>query len=96
MPAYAIGFLDVTNRDWMAEYGRRSADILARHGGRYLSRGGAMHALEGRSALPTGIVVVEFPSMDAAKSWYSDPEYAELIRMRQSGATLELVVVEGL
>lgn len=96
MPAYAIGYLTVHNRDWMAEYGRRTEKILAGYGGKYLSRGAKIHQLEGKTPLPTGIVVVEFPSVDAAQAWYTDPEYAELIQLRQSGATLDLVVVESL
>ena len=42
------------------------------------------------------LVVLEFPSMEAARAWYADPDYQPLIRLRQSGSDIELVVAEGL
>jgi uncharacterized protein (DUF1330 family) len=30
--------------------------------------------------------ILEFPSAEQAKSWYNDPEYAQMIQLRQSGA----------
>jgi uncharacterized protein (DUF1330 family) len=40
--------------------------------------------------------VLEFPSMAQARSWYNDPEYAPLIKLRQTGADLDFILVEGL
>lgn len=96
MPAYVVGRLTIHDRSWMAEYGQKSGALVARHGGRYLARGGAMERLEGDGAPPSGVVVVEFPTLAAAKAWYNDPEYAPLIKMRQGGAALELIAIEGL
>jgi len=42
------------------------------------------------------MVVLEFPSMEHARAWYRDLEYAPLIRLRQSGSDTELVLVDGL
>jgi uncharacterized protein (DUF1330 family) len=39
--------------------------------------------------------VIEFPDMAAIKAWYSSPEYAPLLAMRQPAATDHLVAVEG-
>ena len=43
--------------------------------------------------MPSAIVVIEFPSMAAAKAWYSDPAYAPLIKLRQSGSDLDFILV---
>ena len=51
--------------------------------------------LEGHGTMPSAIVVIEFPSMAAAKAWYSDPAYAPLIKLRQSGSDLDFILVEG-
>jgi uncharacterized protein (DUF1330 family) len=40
-------------------------------------------------------VVIEFPSVAAAKAWYNDPEYGPMIKLRQTGSDAELMVVEG-
>ena len=41
------------------------------------------------------VVVIEFPSIDKAKAWHSDPDYAPMIKLRQTGADAEIMVVEG-
>ena len=95
MAAYAIGRLTMRDPSWRAEYGPKTAELVAKHGGRYLAVGGAMERLEGQGALPSGIVILEFPSMAQAKAWYNDPAYAPLIKLRQSGSDLDFVLVNG-
>jgi uncharacterized protein (DUF1330 family) len=34
--------------------------------------------------------------MEQARAWHSDPEYAPLIQLRQTGCDIELILVEGL
>lgn len=55
-----------------------------------------MERLEGTGKLPSVVVVLEFPSMEQAKAWYHDPEYAPLITLRHTGADLDFILVEGL
>jgi uncharacterized protein (DUF1330 family) len=55
-----------------------------------------MERLEGEGKLPSVIVVLEFPTMAQARAWYNDPEYAPLIKLRQSGSDLDFILVEGL
>jgi len=96
MPAYVIGRLEMRDASWVAEYGEKIRPLLEKHGGRYLVRGGQMETLEGDAPLPSSMVVLEFPSVEHARAWYHDPEYAPLIRLRQSGSDAELVLVDGL
>ena len=96
MPAYAIGRLLMRDPSWRKEYGPKVADLVKKQGGRYVVAGGKMERLEGHGDLPSAIVVLEFPSMAQAKAWYHDPEYAPMIKLRQSGSDLDFVLVEGL
>jgi uncharacterized protein (DUF1330 family) len=48
---------------WRQEYGPKTEALVAKYGGKYLVRGGAMERLEGTGQLPSVIVVLEFPSM---------------------------------
>jgi uncharacterized protein (DUF1330 family) len=96
MAAYAIGRLEMRHTAWLQEYGPKTAALVARHGGKYLVRGSTMERLEGTGTLPSVVVVLEFPSMAQAKAWYHDPEYAPLITLRQTGADLDFILVEGL
>ena len=57
--------------------------------------GSAMERLEGQRALPSVMILLEFPSLEQAKAWYNDPAYAHLIHVRQTGAEAEMLVVDG-
>ena len=95
MAAYVIGRVQVRNSDWVAEYGPKTAALVEKHGGKFLVRRGKMEKLEGKEGLPDVVVVIEFPSMEAAKAWHSDPAYAPMIKLRHTGADAEIMVVEG-
>ena len=43
----------------------------------------------------TGLTIIEFATMEQARAWYNDPEYAPLIRLRQRGSRLDFILVEG-
>jgi uncharacterized protein (DUF1330 family) len=94
MPAYLVANTHITDHARYDEYKRRVAPLIAKHGGRFLVRGGAHTVLEG-AWQPSRLVVIEFPSMDALRAWYDSDEYAPLISLRQQAATGDLVAVEG-
>jgi len=96
MPAYLIGAVDVSDPSWLEEYGPKVGALVEKHGGRYLVRGGKTEVKEGAAPSSRVMVVIEFPSMENAQAWYNDPEYAPLIKLRQTGSSGDLVLVEGL
>jgi uncharacterized protein (DUF1330 family) len=96
MKAYAIGSVQMRDDSWVKDYAAKTEAIVARHGGRYLVRGATMEKLEGAGPLPHVMVVIEFPSMVHARAWHSDPEYAPLIKLRQAGCDIDLVLAEGM
>jgi len=55
-----------------------------------------MERLEGSDALPSSMVVIEFPTMAAARVYYNDPEYTPFIELRKDGSDLDSMLVEGL
>ena len=96
MPAYLVGGVDVSDPSWLEEYGPKTAALVEKHGGKYLVRGGEMDVKEGSTPSGRVVVVIEFPSMENARAWYDDPEYAPLIKLRQTGSSGDLVLVDGL
>jgi uncharacterized protein (DUF1330 family) len=72
MPAYVISDLEVRDARLIEEYRTLAQASIAKHGGRYLARGGAVEPVEG-DWTPKMIVIVEFPSMDRAREWYRSP-----------------------
>lgn len=41
-------------------------------------------------------MLLEFPNMERAKSWYSSEDYRELKALRQRSAKANMVLVEGI
>jgi uncharacterized protein (DUF1330 family) len=95
MPAYVIADVrDARDAEALAEYRRGNTGAVARHGGRFLIRGGEMEVLEGEWDTRR-IVLVEFPDMAAARGWYESDDYAPLKALRQSASATNIILVEG-
>ena len=94
MPAYIVSDLTIKDAEAIKEYRTRAAASIARHGGRYLVRGGAVESLEG-GWTPEAIVVVEFDTAEQARAWYASPEYARALEVRQIALARRLILVEG-
>jgi uncharacterized protein (DUF1330 family) len=95
MPAYVIADIEITDPSGYEGYAEQAPSTVAAHGGRYLARGGALQSLEG-DWLPHRLVILEFESVEAAQSWHSSEDYAQLKALRQSTSHGSFVVVEGL
>lgn len=94
MPAYVIAEIEVTDPDAYAAYRARTPAVIARHGGRFLVRGGTAEPREGES--PGGrVVVIEFADMAAARTFYDSPDYREILPLRLAASKGRLFLVEG-
>ena len=94
MPAYLIIETDVHDPEQYERYKAASPAAVAAGGGRFIVRGGEMAVLEG-DWTPSRLVVLEFESIDAAKTWYASEEYQQMKRLREGAADLKIVAVEG-
>jgi uncharacterized protein (DUF1330 family) len=91
---YVIVLLDVADRALYVEYAKRATEIEARYGGRPLVVGDANEVVEG-SWPAARTVILEFPSIDQARAWYSDPDYQAIIPMRHEAAVSHMLFIEG-
>mgnify|MGYP003577264285 CR=1 FL=1 len=91
---YLVATLVLTDPDAYGPYREQVPALIERHGGRYLVRGGAVEALEGVADF-SRVVVVEFPSVAAVRSFYSDPDYQRIVPLRTDNAQGTLIVAEG-
>jgi uncharacterized protein (DUF1330 family) len=94
MTAYVIADITVTNPDGYAPYRPMAAKTVADHGGRFIARGGAIEPREG-DWKPSRIVIIEFPSMEAARRWYDSPEYQAALKIRLANSTGRVIITEG-
>ena len=95
MPAFLIADIEVTDEQTYSAYRTANPDIVNKHGGRYVALGGAVEVLEG-DWHPNRTVIIEFPSMEALRSFYTSPEYVELRKLRTKSANSRLVAIETL
>lgn len=95
MAVYVVVNVRVTDPVRYAEYRDKAPDTIARYGGRYLARGGAVEVIEGEWD-PQRLILLEFENMKRFREWYDSPDYAPLKQLRQEAAATQLVVVEGL
>jgi uncharacterized protein (DUF1330 family) len=94
MAAYIIVDVTVHNAPDYEVYKQMTPDSLLPYGGRFVVRGGATQTLEGNWQ-PGRIVVLEFPTKELAKQWWSSSEYSPAKEIRQRTATTQMLLVEG-
>jgi len=94
MPAYLIANIEVTDPKGFEDYRARVGAVIAQYGGRYIVRGGAVRALEGEMGFRR-LVVLEFPSAEAAQRFYDSPDYAPLLALRLASTRSTVALVEG-
>ncbi|HEV2364983.1 MAG TPA: DUF1330 domain-containing protein [Caulobacteraceae bacterium] len=95
MTAYALIELEITNMDAMRPYIEAVSETIAAHGGRYLVRAGPTEVAEGALGQYPTKVVLEFPSMAAAKAWYNSKEYQAILPLRTRNSKCNFVWAEG-
>ena len=94
MAAYVVVDIEVTDPVAFEEYRKGVPATIAKYGGRYLVRGGKAETLEGGWD-PKRLVILEFPSTEAVKRWYTSEEYKPLLAQRLKASKGSLVLVEG-
>ena len=95
MSYYALGEITLKNSAWVKEYLRSINAFIEKHEGRILSRTVKMEKLEGTRALPTNVILVEFPNRQSAFDFLNDPEYQPLRRSRLEGSSSEFLLFPG-
>ncbi|WP_299968579.1 DUF1330 domain-containing protein [uncultured Roseobacter sp.] len=90
---YIIGHVDLHDAESYQPYSARNDELVPRHGGKFLTRGGTSRILEGTSH--DRHVIIEFPSYADALAFYNDPDYQENMKIRQAASEGTIIVLEG-
>jgi len=94
MAAYLVFTRDKTlDERELAIYTKDAPATLAGHEVKALAFYGLHEDLEGPST--EGIVILEFPTAEAAKAWYNSPAYVQVREHRFKGAIFRVALVEG-
>jgi len=77
------------------DYKKLTPPVIKLFGGKYLARSGRNETLEGEWHAQR-LVILEFESMEKAKTWINSPEYAPARALRHKYAKTNMVVVDSL
>lgn len=94
MPAFAIGHLTaVSMGPEIAQYLERIDATLASFQGRFQVHGAQAECVEGQWA--GDIIVIEFPDMEKARTWYRSDAYTAILPLRSRNSTGNIILIEG-
>jgi uncharacterized protein (DUF1330 family) len=95
MPAYLVVRAEVTDWPQYQEYMKVTPGIVAKFGGRFIARGGEVVTLEGPPETRR-VVIIEFPSLKQAETFYQSEEYTQARQLRAAAGTAQFIAVEGI
>ena len=95
MPAYVVVQGRIDDRVRYDEYRAAAGPTVEAHGGRLLGIGDPAELIEGEQVDLPRLVLIEFPSLEAAKSWYASAEYQAVRQLRQVSSESRFLLVEG-
>lgn len=92
--AYILANVQVTNLTQYEDYKKFSSAAMQAHGAEVCVRGGKVEVLEG-DWTPDRVVLLKFPSIEAARAFNDSPEYGRARAARQGAAVMRMVLIEG-
>ena len=95
MVAYVIIRIKTEDPTLLKEYQKVAPAIIEKYNGKFLARGGQVVTLEGEEE-QRRVVIIEFPSLEQAKTFYNSSEYLAAIELRKGVAVAEITAIEGL
>ncbi len=94
MAAYIIVDIEITDPENYETVKKLTPPIVARYGGKYLSRGGMTEVIEG-DWHPKRLVIIEFKDSQQAKNWLDSPEFAPIRELRAKTTITRMVLTES-
>ncbi len=95
MPGFIIGQLkEITDSDAFGAYQGAAGPVVAQYGGKLVVNSTKIASGDGDWS-PTGMVVVEFESVEQAHKFYDSPEYQAVIGQRFNSADSAVIIVDG-
>ena len=94
MTTFLIAEIKITNDAWVPDYAANVHNLVAKQGGKYLSRSGNITPLEGAHKDCTLIAIIEFPSKAALEAFVGDPAYQPYLKARQAGSVSQFYMID--
>lgn len=92
LPAYLLANFVIHDAETYRLYEKGFFPILKKHGGEFITFDDNVETLEGDD-VQGRVVLIKFPSAEAARAWYDDPEYQAISEHRRTGTNLNFLSV---
>ena len=94
MVAYMVAHVRIHDAGWLtSEYMDVAAALEAKYGGVHVASG-AHQQVEGDELGPV-TSILQFPTLEAAQSFWNDPEYQRVAPIRREGSATQVIIIEG-
>jgi uncharacterized protein (DUF1330 family) len=90
---WVSAYRSISSPEKLAAYAKLAGPALEGAGGKFLARGLPAKTFE--AGLAQRLVVIEFPSVEAAVAAHDSPAYQEALRALDGGAERDMRIVEG-
>lgn len=94
MPAYIVATVTITDPAPFGEYQKAIAGLSEKHGGEYIVRGKITEVLEGDIDPDQRVIVLQFPTAEAARAYAQSPEYKAGAKLREGAGTVEMRLID--
>lgn len=95
MPAFMVAMVTPKNPEKLKEYSELAAPTVAKHGGEPIVKGKVAGLLTGEGIDAKMVVTFKFPDIEAIDQWYNSEEYQAIIPLRDEGADMVFIKLEG-
>jgi uncharacterized protein (DUF1330 family) len=94
MPVYLIIEIKVLDHEQYSKYVEKVPEIVKKHGGRYLVRGGQITPMFGNWN-PERIILIEFETEEQLRKCFNSTEYLKIAPFRENSTITKSVIVNG-
>ncbi len=95
MAAYIVARVSVADPSLLKDYLNATPQIVEKYGGKFIARGGPTITLEGPEETRR-VVIIEFPSLADAETFYRSREYSQAKKLRADVAVAEFIAIDGI
>lgn len=94
MSVYIVSRVNLTDEAAMTSYFAAAPATVEQYGGKYLARTNDLTTLEGDEEIDR-MVILEFPTKEAAEAWYHSEEYKPLRDQRWAASDAKIIMLPG-
>ncbi len=95
MKQYLIVELALAKKSWIPGFMQNTTRLVEEYGGRFLVRTTNIQRLKGERDVPQWMLLIEFPSPEAAANWYTCAEYQPYLEKIAADSFATILGVPG-